>query len=72
MIRPALVQARLEDLYLCPDLECRTVSNDSNRCPRCLSREVSNLATIVNGRPAEPVTSQFKTVAPEAPHARTH
>jgi hypothetical protein len=64
MIRPALVQARLDDLYLCPDLECRTVSNDSSQCPRCHSTVLS-LAAILNHK--------AKVAAePETIHAHTH
>lgn len=45
-----LVLGSLDSLYLCPDVECRTVSNISTECPVCGATHVLLLSTAVEGR----------------------
>ena len=41
-------QMNLDEAYLCCDLQCRTVSDDSRQCPRCHSA-VLCLANALDG-----------------------
>jgi len=47
MLLEALVQLSLDSCFLCAEPDCKTVSNDSVRCPRCYSAVIS-LATVLN------------------------
>ena len=49
MLYESLVQMNLASAFLCADVDCRTVSNDSGCCPRCHS-QVLNLAQILDGK----------------------
>lgn len=48
MVHEALVQMNLASAFLCAEVDCRTVSNNSVRCPRCNS-QVLNLAQVLDG-----------------------
>jgi len=52
MLKEALVQMPLDSAFLCADMDCRTVSNNSSACPRCHSA-VLNLANVLEGREVE-------------------
>jgi hypothetical protein len=39
----------LTELYLCPEMSCRTVTTDSVQCLRCHATHMSNLAALIDG-----------------------
>ena len=49
MTRQVLVQIPLEKSWLCVQLGCDTISNDSSKCPRCGSAVLS-LASVLGER----------------------
>lgn len=48
MVHEALVQMNLASAFLCAEVDCRTVSNNSVQCQRCNS-QVLNLAQVLDG-----------------------
>lgn len=51
-VGPAIVQLSVDAAYVCAEPECKTISNDSDKCPRCHSQVIS-LALVLN-RDTEP------------------
>jgi len=46
-----MIQLNLDSCYLCADVDCSTVSDCAEQCPRCHSHVIS-LASVLN-RPSE-------------------
>jgi hypothetical protein len=52
MLKPGtIILASIDNLWLCPDLDCKCVSNQSGACPLCGSH-VQSLANVLD-RPEE-------------------
>jgi hypothetical protein len=46
--RGTLVLAALDQLWLCPSLDCRAVSNRADFCPVCGATQLLSLAGLVD------------------------
>ena len=57
------VQLFLREAYLCGDLDCNTISNDSRACPRCHS-QVMSVAGIIERKPAPESSPSLSLLRP--------